>query len=283
MNKKIKALLISLVLVICIVPIYHLKADSGFDGGYSGGSSGGGGFSSGGSGWSSSGSSGSSGYIGDYGIYFLFIVVVISVVVKYYQFMKKIMPVSTTKLGKVPPYNLEELRRILPSFEPEAFKNRAFEIYKEIQIAWLKFDYDTIRKNVTDEMYNMYKAQLTTLKVKNQINFMQEICLINSNIVGMEIKEDIVSLIVTMQVECYDYIANMNGKVLRGTNQRKVVYNYAMTFNKGLGEKINKCPNCGAPLENVNSTTCPYCDSVIINDNYDWVLAKKQVLSQKYK
>ena len=281
MSKKIKALLIFVAIVICIVPINHLKADSGFDGGYSSGSSGGGGFSSGGSGWSSSGSSG---HIGDDSyIYFLFIVIVVSSAIKYYQFKKKRMPVTTTKLGKVPPYNLEELRRVLPNFEPETFKTKAFEIYKEIQIAWMKFDYDVIRKNVTDEMYNMYKAQLTTLKVKNQINFMQEISLINSNIVGMEIKEDIVSLIVTMQVECYDYIANMNGKVLRGNSQRKVVYNYAMTFNKGLGEKINKCPNCGAPLENVNSTTCPYCDSVIINDNYDWILAKKQVLSQKYK
>ena len=47
--------------------------------------------------------------------------------------------------------------------------------------------------------------------------------------------------------------------------------------------KDAKCPNCGAPLENVNSSKCPYCDSTIIGENYDWILAKKQVLSQRYK
>ena len=53
-----------------------------------------------------------------------------------------------------------------------------------------------------------------------------------------------------------------------------------MIFNKGFSSKPNKCPNCGAPLEDVNSNTCLYCRSTLINTNYDWVLSKKQVLSQ---
>ena len=147
----------------------------------------------------------------------------------------------------------------------------------------MEFDYDSMRKSVTDEMYNMYKTQLTTLSVKKQTNVMKDFGLLGFNIVGMEIKDKTVSLTVTMQVECFDYIVNKEGRVLRGTDKRKVIYNYAMTFNKGISEKQNKCPNCGAPLENVNSSECPYCNSVIISENYDWVLSKKQVLSQRYK
>ncbi len=270
MNKKIKViLLIVIALIIFIVPIYQLHADSGFGGSYSGS------FSDGGS------SSTSDGSVGTEMIFLLIVLVIVAI--KYYIEKKRRRQTLTTELEKVQPYNLEKLRKTLSDFQPSEFEKRAFEIYKDVQIAWMNFDYETLRENVTDEMYNMYKVQLTTLKVKNQINFMQEIDLRDISIIGMDIKESMVSLTVTMQVECYDYIANMNGKVLRGTKHRKVIYNYAMTFNKGISNDMDKCPNCGAPIANVNSQTCPYCDSVIINDSYDWVLSKKQVLSQKYK
>lgn len=285
MNKKVKSVLIFFAIaLICLMPFYKPEADSGFDGSYSGGSSGG--FS--GSSWSS----GSSHYSGSYSgggssdpiVLILplgITLIIVAVAIISSRQKGTIMP--TTTLKNVPPYNPEKLKEYLPNFNPEEFKNQAYEIYKKVQVAWMEFDYDSMRKSVTDEMYNMYKTQLTTLSVKKQTNVMKDFGLLGFNIVGMEIKDKTVSLTVTMQVECFDYIVNKDGRVLRGTDKRKVIYNYAMTFNKGISEKQNKCPNCGAPLENVNSSECPYCNSVIISENYDWVLSKKQVLSQRYK
>ena len=285
MNKKDKSVLIFFAIaLICLMPFYKPEADSGFDGSYSGGSSGG--FS--GSSWSS----GSSHYSGSYSgggssdpiVLILplgITLIIVAVAIISSRQKGTIMP--TTTLKNVPPYNPEKLKEYLPNFNPEEFKNQAYEIYKKVQVAWMEFDYDSMRKSVTDEMYNMYKTQLTTLSVKKQTNVMKDFGLLGFNIVGMEIKDKTVSLTVTMQVECFDYIVNKEGRVLRGTDKRKVIYNYAMTFNKGISEKQNKCPNCGAPLENVNSSECPYCNSVIISENYDWVLSKKQVLSQRYK
>ena len=287
MNKKVKSvLLIIITALIFMIPNYHPEADSGFDGSYSGGSSGG--FSSGSS-WSSgssygghyySSSSGSADPVTTIITLAIFLVVVAFILL---NAKKKIGQMPTTALKNIPPYDPEKFKQFVPDFDPFKFKEQSFEIYKKIQIAWMNFDYESIRESVTDEMYNMYKSQLTTLKVKKQTNVMKDFNLLGFNIVGMEIKNDIVSLTVIMQVECYDYITDKNNKVVRGTNKRKVIYNYAMTFNKGMSKKDNKCPNCGAPLENVNSSKCPYCDSVIISKNYDWVLAKKQVLSQRYK
>lgn len=285
MNKKIqKILLIIFACFILIIPFYHPEADSGFDGSYSGGSSGGG-FSSGSS-WSSGSSYGGHYYsttsadpvtaLITLGIT---LIIVAAIILKTKQ--SGSMPKTTLK--NIPPYNIEKLKEILPDFNEQKFKNEAYEIYKNIQIAWMNFDNNTIRKNVTDEMFNMYKSQLTTLKVKKQTNVMKDFNLLGFNIVGMDIKKEFVSLTVVMQVECFDYITNKDKKVVRGTDKKKVIYNYAMTFNKGLSKKTNKCPNCGAPLENQNSNKCPYCDSTIISKNYDWVLAKKQVLSQRYK
>ena len=288
MNKKSKnILIIILTCFMLIIPFYHPEADSGFDGSYSGGSSGG--FSSGsswsGSSWGSSSgrhyySSGSSDPVGAI-ISLAIILVVVAIIITKVKKTGTIMP--TTALKNLPPYKPDELKKHIPDFNEETFKNQVYEVYKNIQVAWMNFDYDKMRENVTDEMYNMYKSQLTTLKVKNQTNIMKDFNLLGFNIAGMDIKDNTISLTVIMQVECYDYIVDKNNKVVRGTDKKKVIYNYAMTFNKGMSQKANKCPNCGAPLENVNSSKCPYCDSTIIGENYDWILAKKQVLSQRYK
>ena len=286
MNKKAKnILIIILATLVFMIPNYHPEADSGFDGSYSGSSSGG--FSSGSS-WS-----GSSSYGGTYistgsvdpvsALISLAFVLIITAAIILNAKKRAGGSMPTTVLKNLSPYNLEELKKHIPDFDENTFKNQVFDIYKKIQIAWMNFDYDKMRENVTDEMYNMYKSQLTTLKVKNQTNVMKDFNLLGFNIIGMDIKNNTISLTVTMQVECYDYITNKDNKTVRGTDKKKVIYNYAMTFNKGISNKDNKCPNCGAPLENVNSSQCPYCDSVIISKNYDWVLAKKQVLSQRYK
>ena len=285
MNKKLKNILIIFVIAfITIMPFYHPGADSGFDGSYSGGSSGG--FS--GSSWSSSGGSYyrgsySSGSSSPIVVFVPLTVMLILVAIAIINSKKQGNTMPRTFLNNLKPYDINKLKEILPNFTEEEFKQEAYDIYQKVQIAWMNFDYDNMRKSVTDEMYNMYKSQLTTLSVKKQTNIMKDFNLLGFNIRGMEIKDNIVSLTVIMQVECYDYIVDKNNKVVRGTDKRKVIYNYAMTFNKGISEKPNKCPNCNAPLENVNSSKCPYCDSVIISENYDWVLAKKQVLSQRYK
>ncbi len=285
MNKKLKNILIIFVIAfITLMPFYHPGADSGFDGSYSGGSSGG--FS--GSSWSSSGGSYyggsySSGSSSPIVVFVPLTVMLILVAIAIINSKKQGNTMPRTFLNNLKPYDINKLKEILPNFTEEEFKQEAYDIYQKIQIAWMNFDYDNMRKSVTDEMYNMYKSQLTTLSVKKQTNVMKDFNLLGFNIKGMEIKDNIVSLTVIMQVECYDYIVDKNNKVVRGTDKRKVIYNYAMTFNKGISEKPNKCPNCNAPLENVNSSKCPYCDSVIISENYDWVLAKKQVLSQRYK
>ena len=264
-NKKL--IIVIFIILVSITPILHIKADSGFGGSYGGGSSHGGGI-----------------FIptnkNELFIFILIVVAILAVFIAEY-----IADLQTQKaiLKKTPQYDPEKFKQFLPDFDENNFKNNVFDIYKKIQIAWMNFDYDSIRKHVTNEMYNKYKSQLTILKTKKQTEVINDINLININIIGMDHKDNINSLIVIMKVECYDYITDKNNKIVKGTNKRKIIYEYALAFNKGISKKDNKCPNCKAPLENVNSSKCPYCDSVIISKNCDWILAKKIVLSQRYK
>ncbi len=286
MKKREKIIFIVLVCLCLLFPIRKLSADSGWDGGYdSGGSS----WSSGSSDWGSSSSDressssyGSGSYSGD-SLDPLALIIAFAVIIFVFIITTRTSSrtmVASTTLGKLNPYDKDKLQKFLPEFDEEEFIEEAYELYKTIQTSWMDFDNETLKKCVTDELYNTYSAQLSTLKVKKQTNIMKDFKLLNSNIIGMEIKEKVVALTLKMKVECYDYVVDKEGKTLRGNDKQKVIYEYAMTFNKGISDKPNKCPNCNAPLENVNSSKCPYCGSNIINDSYDWVLAKKQVLSQ---
>lgn len=293
MKKRERVIFIILLLLCLFFPLHQLSADSGWDGGYdSGGSSDWGSSSSdwgssssdwgsSSSDWSSSSGSHSSGSLDLFTVIsiLIFMAIIFAVTNKPNSGSNRLM-VPGASLGKINPYDIDKLKKFLPDFDEEKFKEKAYELYKEIQVAWMNFDKDSIRKCVTDELYNTYSAQLSTLKVKNQKNIMKDFQLLDSKIIGMETKEKLVSLTIKMKIECYDYIVDKEEKTLRGNDKQKVIYEYAMTFNKGVSDKPNKCPNCNAPLDNVNSSKCPYCDSNIINESYDWVLAKKQVLSQ---
>ena len=66
---------------------------------------------------------------------------------------------------------------------------------------------------------------------------------------------------------------------------QKIIIEYVLSFVKSSvnNKKEEKCPNCGAPVEIVSSSTCPYCDSVIVKDSNVYVMSKKTCVSQHMK
>ena len=57
---------------------------------------------------------------------------------------------------------------------------------------------------------------------------------------------------------------------------------YEFTFIKDIeNDKLDKCPNCGAPI-NINSAgICEYCNSKIVDDSKNWVMSKKVSIMQQ--
>lgn len=159
----------------------------------------------------------------------------------------------------------------------------AFNIYKQIQFAWMNFDEETIRKYTTDEMYNMYLMQLDTLKVKSQKNIMYDIKYISSKIISKFEENGQEAITMNMQVSCYDFIINTkNNKVVRGESSKLNYYSYELTFvRKKENKNTTICPKCGAPINVNNSGICEYCKSTIVNNNYTLIMSKKKMLSQK--
>lgn len=296
-KKRVKVFL-GFFLVLFVGYTLSVHADSGWDGSYDSGSN------TGGSSWDSSDWSGSDWDHSDWGNsslgsyssgssdladYIILIVVIIMIFAFASSMSRKDSNISRKKSGsssdsyQVSPYNIDKIKEVLPSFDQKQFQDQIYELYKKIQTAWMDFDYETLRKYTTGELYNQYHSQLVALHLKKQKNIMRDFELTDFEIVDMEKNGDTIALKVRLLVECFDYIVDQNEKVIRGKEYSKLVYDYEMTVIKGLSTKENVCPNCNAPLENLQSTVCPYCDSVIISDHHDWVLAKKQMIHQKWK
>lgn len=289
MKKNKHKYFIILIILLSFIIIIPAHADSGWDSSYDSSSS----WDSGSS-WSSSdygsswdhdySSSGGGVYIDNpyVGVIILtvIIIIVIAKIIENKSKSQVLAPFDSSKYISGTPTNPNIN---ISSEELQKYKEQTFDIYKKIQTAWMDFDYDTLRKYTTDELYNLYHSQLIALKTKKQQNIMKDFNLTSFNVVNLDQNEKSITLTVHMTVECYDYVVDKDKKVVRGTDKRKNIYNYEMTFIKGIDTIDNKCPNCNAPLENVNSSVCPYCDSTIINDNHDYVLSKKQMLSQRQK
>jgi len=285
---KLKKVTIYLILFLTLVvgantiKITKVDADSGFDSSYdSGGSSWGGSsdswdsFSS----WDSSDSSSGSGKPAS--LTSLMIVVVLFIVV--FVIENEISKRKTEKkqIIKSKDMDLDLISKIDPNLNLYEFKNEAFNIYKDVQEAWMNLDDGKIRTLTTDELYNMYSMQLDTLRVKNEKNIMKEINLVTASLTNLKIENNIETATVIMTVNCYDYIVDSQNKVVRGNDKNKIEITYELTYIKSVGEKVNKCPNCGAEINDDNSTTCEYCRAIITRNTSKWVLSKKQSLNQR--
>lgn len=288
-------LLLTISFGLMYVPV---KADSGWDssydsGGWDSGSDWGGtdwggsdwGGSSWGSGYSSSGS-----YSGDSGGIGVVIIAIIIIIIIYSITNNKNKPQGgstrrniSTKSNNYQDMNIQKIASIDPTINIAEFKMKAFNIYRDIQTAWMDFDTDTIRKLTTDEIYNMYSSQLETLKLKNQKNIMSNITLEEAKIIDMKKVNDVITTNVYLRVKCYDYvIKEKTGETVRGKNKEKIIIEYILSFVKsGVNNKTEeKCPNCGAPVDINSSSTCPYCESTLVKDSADYVMSKKTCIGQ---
>lgn len=100
---------------------------------------------------------------------FGFINLVIAIITLSILVNKSSKKINSNQSSNIPPrLSQEDINKYLPNFNIEKFNSTVFNIYKNIQEAWIDFDLDTIRDLVSDEIYNMYSMQLSTLQIKGQ-------------------------------------------------------------------------------------------------------------------
>ena len=278
--KKRNALIIIIILIMAF-GIYTIKADSGWDsdfdvGGSDFGSSDYGSSYSYDGGSSSGGSHSSSSILFDLAV---MIIVVIIVIAKYKD--NNSSNGNGFSLNSYKDIDEGKLKEIDPSLDIETLKKEVFDIYEKIQIAWMNFDYDTLKKYTTDELYNAYESDLKVLNLKHQKNIMEDIKAINTKIINIKIENNIEIISSLLTIQMYDYVINNKNEVTRGTKKQKIEITYIITLTKKINEIAEKCPRCGAEIKDISSGTCDYCKYKVVNNTSKFVMSKKQNINQR--
>lgn len=281
-----KLAIILCITMISLIPSFidkHISlTDSGFGSSYdSGGSSySGGSYDSGSSSWdydSDYDSDGGDSLIG------LIIAIIIIIIIAICTRDKKTKVV--TKSDNVNDENIaNKVKQYIPNFNKQEFLNNGYKIYKDVQNAWMNFKLDDVKDVITDEIYNMYDSQLSTLEVKGEKNIMKDFKLVKSYLKDVNVQNETITITTGYIIEMYDYIIEEStGKVLRGSSTNKLRIVYEMKFRQTLNsnEKVDHCPNCGAKIEMNSSGTCEYCGSKLVSENTKWVLTEKKTMRQE--
>lgn len=256
-------------------------ADSGFDSSYDSGGSfdSGSGFDSGSS-WDSDSS-----FDGEGGaeilIYFIIFAIYITIIIIKMCLNSKKSNNSNDILTKSDEAVVQKIKQYIPNFNCEEFLTQGYKIYLDVQNAWMNFNLEDVKDVISDEMFNMYQAQLDTLEVKGEQNIMKGFVNINSYIKDVVNQNNNITITTCYIIEFYDYIINKaTGKVIRGTSTSKIRATYEMKFRKTLNDSlvIDKCPNCGAKIDKMNGAgRCEYCGSKVVSENAKWILTDKKM------
>ena len=163
--------------------------------------------------------------------------------------------------------------------ENKKILEEGYQIFVDVQKAWMDFDYDKLRELVTDELYNTYYNQLQTLSIKGQKNVMHDFELVRYDLVNKVNYTNSTTVIMELEVKFYDYITDSKGKCIRGNKNTKVQMLYQLTFvyNK---DEITICPNCGGNVYK-KDLKCEYCNTKIIDMSGNMRLSTKKCLKQK--
>lgn len=184
---------------------------------------------------------------------------------------------------------LAELRERDPDFSEDMFISRINNMFIQLQEAWQAKDWKKVRPFESDELFNQHARQLQELIDSHTTNVVDEIAILRTEISDYHDNGATETLDVYMRCRYKDYIVDDNtGKVVEGDPKREyfMEYELAMTRKKGVTTRlaqntvVSTCPNCGANVSINASGECEYCNSVVSNGDFDWVLSRLDVLSQ---
>lgn len=160
-------------------------------------------------------------------------------------------------------------------------KEELYNIFKEIEIAWMNFDNKALQKYCTDELSNSYISQLEAFKIKKYKNIMSNFNCISCYPIKVIKENGIISLTIILNVKMKDYIINTETNlVVKGHESIINDMTYELVYVK-TEEQVSKfCTNCGAKLNDNHGTKCEYCGSQIVMIDSNWKMSEKRLLKQ---
>jgi predicted lipid-binding transport protein (Tim44 family)/DNA-directed RNA polymerase subunit RPC12/RpoP len=168
-----------------------------------------------------------------------------------------------------------------PATTDEALGVRLRLIYDQLNAAWTALDLAPIRAYVSDGLFDYLQYWIDAYQRQGLRNVLE----------GMRMTEWTVAKVVRDarydSITCRIWgsgrdstVRQADGRLVSGNPKRDRVYTEYWTLIRAAGVRgapraDRTCPNCGAPVDQVNMAgECGHCGAKITRGDFDWVLSK---------
>lgn len=168
-----------------------------------------------------------------------------------------------------------------PDFQPESFESLARQTFLLLQQAWTEMNWDAARALETDHLYQQHKYWMQTYQKQGVRNVLEEVEVTRIDWAKVSADKYFDSITVRIFARMKDYTIDLSTqKVVSGSPQQVRSFSEYWTFVRRAGvtskdRDATRCPNCGAPLDQVNQVgDCEYCHTRITRGDFDWILSR---------
>jgi len=280
-----RRLWMALLILLADASLLYARAGGG-GGGHGSGGHGGGGRSSGGLSHSSGGASHGSGGDPTVGlVVFLLVAIVIM-----YLFYKKSRSVPTgfgtfpdaarpRKFASLP--GAQEFLAANPGFNEREFLGKAEKAFVDIQIAWGNGDIQSVRRFLSDGVYQRLSTQINMMGLLRQRDVISNVSVLKRSIdcIEQDGLYDILHVAITGGMNDA-FVCETNHDLDSPGGYETFVEFWSFLRKRGQGGKdlyfTRNCPSCSAPLPQAmgDAGNCPYCQAFVNSGEYDWVLSE---------
>lgn len=173
-----------------------------------------------------------------------------------------------------------------PKFDQQKFKTHAKKVFMAVQNGWEDRDQAVCRPYMAEEAYQSHQMQIDDMKREKVINKLDNIVVGSVDYARIDLDGAFEKITIKLRASMIDYKVSEDDekKPIMGTKKtQSPPFTEYWVFMRKAGIKTKakdgilskKCPNCGAPADNVSvSGVCKYCDAVIVNGDHDWILSE---------
>ncbi len=171
---------------------------------------------------------------------------------------------------------------VLDGQSPQEFQNKVALAFTTVQAAWSLKRVDTMRRFISDGVYQRFHAQFTMMNLLFQSNPISDIHIHDIRIVKTQIEGGYQCVDVQIEASSTDQFTSSKFPQLNspgGTENYAEFWSFVRRVDHTRGKDIfhsENCPKCSAPLtmKLIETAKCPYCGTYINSGEFDWVLSE---------
>ncbi|MEO5644817.1 MAG: TIM44-like domain-containing protein [Bacteroidia bacterium] len=198
--------------------------------------------------------------------------------VKTFSGLNKIASFDT--MDQAPAFIPMEFMQRNPSFNEQKFYGKVTTAFTEIQTAWMKQDLSSVRKWISDGVWQRFNTQFITMQTLGQMNVMDEIKIKKTVISDVQQDGNYDVIDVGIHFTMMDNFVTKNHPELSTEGYLENVEYWTFIRKSGVAENdiyhSQNCPSCGSQLpSNMGEVgKCESCGVITTLGDYDWVLSE---------